>query len=78
MLNLSRRFMDLRIRYKLLPGYSTVFIISCALASVIICVFVRNTIATNIESELKNSTTTILDEMVAALKGIGFAGTRIE
>jgi PAS domain S-box-containing protein len=66
MLNLSRRFMDLRIRYKLLLGYSTMFIISCALASVIIYVFVRDTIAANIESELKNSTTTILNMVRAS------------
>jgi PAS domain S-box-containing protein len=51
---------DLRIRYKLLLGYSTVLILSFSLAGFIINAFVRKTIETNIENELKNTTAAIL------------------
>lgn len=54
-------FSDLPLRYKLFSGYSFVFILSIALSSVSIYYFVRITIEKNIESELQNSTTTILN-----------------
>lgn len=60
-MKLSRRFSDFRIRTKLLISYSAVFILSLTLGSAIIYSFVRSTIQTNIESELQNTTTTILN-----------------
>jgi PAS domain S-box-containing protein len=56
-----RWFSDLRIRYKLLVSYATVFILSMSLGSYIIYTFVRQTIEAGIESELANSTNTILN-----------------
>jgi PAS domain S-box-containing protein len=53
-------FEDLKIRHKLLLGYSAVFILFSLLASTTIYHFVRRTIEANIESELQNSTTAIL------------------
>ena len=60
-MNLFPRFADLRIRYKLLLSYSAVFILSLTIGSVIIFSFVKSTIESNIESELKNTTQTILN-----------------
>lgn len=56
-----KRFVDLKIRYKLLLGYSAIFILIGALASTTIYHFVRQAIEANIESELQKSTTAILD-----------------
>ncbi|MDJ0782998.1 MAG: cache domain-containing protein [Desulfosarcinaceae bacterium] len=56
-----RWFSNLRIRYKLLVSYATVFALSMSLGSYIIYTFVRQTIEAGIESELENSTTTILN-----------------
>ncbi len=61
MLNLARRFADLRIHYKLLISYSAVFLLSLSIGSVVIFFFVKESIQTNIESELKNTTQTILN-----------------
>ena len=61
MLNLSRRFADLRIRYKLLISYSAVFLLTLTIGTVIIFFFVKASIEENIESELKNTTQTILN-----------------
>jgi PAS domain S-box-containing protein len=69
MLNLARRFADLRIRYKLLISYSAVFVLSLTIGSVIIYFFVKAVIETNIESELKNTTQTILN-MVRTSAGV--------
>ncbi len=69
MLNLSGRFADLRIRYKLLISYSAVFVLSLMIGSGIIFYFVKATIETNIESELKNTTQTILN-MVRTSAGV--------
>ena len=69
MLNLSRRFSDLRIRYKLLISYSAVIMLSLAIGSGIIFSFVKEAIETNIESELKNTTQTILN-MVRTSAGV--------
>ncbi len=52
---------DLKIRHKLLLGYSAIFILSSILASTTIYHFVRKAIEANIESELQNSTTAILN-----------------
>ncbi|GAB4257606.1 MAG: hypothetical protein Kow0092_04620 [Deferrisomatales bacterium] len=52
-------FRNLPIRYKLLLTYSAVFIGSLALGGVITYSMVRKTIESNIESELKNSTSAI-------------------
>jgi two-component system, NtrC family, sensor kinase len=56
-----RKFADLKIRHKLLVGYSAIFMLSSILASTTIYHFVRRTIEANIESELQNTTTTILN-----------------
>ncbi|WP_319523311.1 cache domain-containing protein [uncultured Desulfosarcina sp.] len=61
MVNLSRRFADLRIRYKLLISYSLVLLLSLTIGSGIIFFFVKQAIQTNIESELTNITQTILN-----------------
>jgi PAS domain S-box-containing protein len=60
-MELTRRFRDLKIRYKLLLAYSAVFILCLSLGSLTIYAFVRQTIRDNIESELKNSTAGILN-----------------
>ena len=60
-MRIMRRFSDLKIRHKLLVGYSAIFILSSILASTTIYHFVRRTIEANIESELQNTTTTILN-----------------
>ena len=60
-MRLFKRFGNLKIRYKLLLGYSTIFIFSSILASTTIYHFVRKAIEANIESELQNSTTAILN-----------------
>jgi PAS domain S-box-containing protein len=54
-------FEDLKIRHKLLLGYISIFIFSSILASTTIYHFVRETIESNIESELQNSTRAILN-----------------
>jgi PAS domain S-box-containing protein len=56
-----KRFGNLKIRHKLLLGYSAIFIFSSILASTTIYHFVRQAIEANIESELQNSTTAILN-----------------
>ena len=61
MLNLSRRFADLRIRYKLLISYSAVLLLCLTIGSAVIFFFVKQLIQANIESELKNTTQTILN-----------------
>ncbi|MFH0997370.1 MAG: histidine kinase, partial [Pseudomonadota bacterium] len=60
------QFNDLRIRFKLLIIYSAVFVLSLALVSLIIHSFVRKTLEKNIESELQNTTTTILNMVKTA------------
>jgi len=60
-MHLFRPFSDLRIRYKLLLAYSAVFILSLMVGNSIIYHFVRQTIQSNIESELQNTTNTILN-----------------
>ena len=61
MLNPARRFADLRIRYKLLISYSTVFLLTLTIGTIIIFFFVKSSLEENIESELKNTTQTILN-----------------
>jgi PAS domain S-box-containing protein len=51
----------MRIQQKLLAGYSAVFILCILLGSLVVYSVVRQTLETNIESELQNSTTTILN-----------------
>ena len=54
-------FSSLRIRHKLLLSYSLVFVISMSLGFAVLYSIVRKNIEANIESELKNTTTTILN-----------------
>ncbi|GAB6904185.1 putative Histidine kinase [Desulfosarcina cetonica] len=61
MLNLSRRFADLRIRDKLLISYSALFLLWLSICSAIMFFFLKESIQANIESELKNTTQTILN-----------------
>jgi PAS domain S-box-containing protein len=56
-----RSFRDLPIRYKLFLGISAAYVLTITLGSTIIYSLVRTTIQDNIESELKNSTSTILN-----------------
>lgn len=67
-MKLLQRFADLRIRYKLLLGYSAIFVLSLTVGNIIIYHFVRSTIQSNIESELQNTTTTILNMVRNAAK----------
>ncbi|MBI9092692.1 MAG: cache domain-containing protein [Desulfobacterium sp.] len=52
---------NLRIGHKLLMGYLTLFIVSTTAGNFFIYLSVGNTIEKNIESELKNSTTTLFN-----------------
>ena len=52
---------NLRIRYKLFFSYTMIFIITIMLGSIVIYSIARQSIESNIESELKNSTNTILN-----------------
>ncbi len=63
---LVKKFNDLRIRFKLLIIYSTILVLSLTLASIIIHTYVRKTLEQNIESELQNTTTTILNMVKTA------------
>ncbi|MFO7748840.1 MAG: cache domain-containing protein [Desulfobacteraceae bacterium] len=56
-----RAWANLKIRHKLLISYLTLFVLSIALVGVVIDFSVRKTLERNIESELKNSTTTIFN-----------------
>ncbi|MBE9545879.1 MAG: cache domain-containing protein [Proteobacteria bacterium] len=60
-MNLLRHFNNLRIRNKLLVSYSVVFILAVTLGGISIYSFVAKGIEANIESELENSTATILN-----------------
>ncbi len=53
-------FRNLPISLKLLLSYSAVFVVTICLGGLVIYHFVRNAIEANIESELHNTTTTIL------------------
>lgn len=57
----AKIFRNLPIRFKLLLVYSPILVVAALLAGVVIYSQVRNTIEANIESELGNTTTTILN-----------------
>lgn len=59
-------FRNLKIKFKLLGGYSIVFILASLLGGAVIYYTVRSTIETNIERELTNSTATILNMVQTA------------
>ena len=59
-MKLLRSFHNLRIRYKLLLSYSTVYILAIILGSTIIYSLVHSMVEDNIESVLQNSTSAIL------------------
>ena len=65
-------FKNLRIRSKLLGGYTLIFILATILCDGVIYYTVRSTIEANIESELTNSTAMILNMVQTA------AGTSIK
>ncbi len=54
-------FRNLKIKFKLLIGYTFIFVIATLLGGSVIFFTVRDTIETNIESELTNATSTILN-----------------
>ncbi len=60
-MKLFGNFRDLPIRYKLFLGISIAYVLTITLGSSIIYTLVRTTIEKNIEAELQNSTSTILD-----------------
>ncbi|MCP3874976.1 MAG: HAMP domain-containing protein [Desulfobacteraceae bacterium] len=60
-MDLSKRFLNLPIRFKLIISYSLVFVISMALTSFFIYFLVRHIVNSSIETELKRSTSTILN-----------------
>ncbi len=60
MLKFTSIFRDLPISLKLLVSYSCVFVVTILLGGLVTYHFVRNAIEANIESELHNTTTTIL------------------
>lgn len=60
-MNLFQSFRDLRIQHKLLAGYSAVLILCIALGSLLVYIEVRQALEASIESELQNTTTTILN-----------------
>lgn len=65
-MSVSSWFLNLKIRYKLLFSYSTIFFLSLMFGNAILYSFVRRTIESNIESELQNTTTTILNMVKTA------------
>jgi PAS domain S-box-containing protein len=60
-MNVKKILADQPIRYKLFLSYFGGFVIAMLLGSMVIYYFMRTTIETNIENELKISTTTILN-----------------
>ncbi|MBF0241455.1 MAG: cache domain-containing protein [Desulfamplus sp.] len=66
-LNPMKFIKNFRIRYKLLSIYSATFILIMGLASLILYSIVKSTVEKNIESELKNSTTAILNNVRTAV-----------
>ena len=63
-----RAFRDLPINKKLLIAYASIFLITMLLGSTVLYSLVRSTIEDNIESELNNTTTTILSMVQTAAK----------
>ncbi|HSO20776.1 MAG TPA: cache domain-containing protein, partial [Desulfosarcina sp.] len=60
-MRLFQSLRDMRIQHKLLAGYSAVFVLCIILGSLVVYSEVRQTIEASIESELQNTTTTILN-----------------
>lgn len=60
-MKIKKTFADQPIRYKLFFSYFGGFVVAVLLGSLVIYTFMRTTIETNIENELKLSTTTILN-----------------
>lgn len=61
MLTLFSFFYNLRIRSKLLLIFTTIFVLSVSTGSAILYVLIRKTVETNIERELQNANSTILE-----------------
>jgi two-component system NtrC family sensor kinase len=60
-MSVSKRFLNLPIRFKLIISYSLVFIVAMALTSFFIYFLVRHIINKSIDTQLKRSTSTILN-----------------
>ncbi len=65
-MRISRFFKSMRIRHKLLISYSLTFLIVISLASFILYSLLRRTVQTTLESDLKNSTATLLNMVTTA------------
>ena len=65
-MRLYRYFINLPIRYKILVGFALAFIFTAILQGLIINGFVKTIIEAHIESELKNTTTMILNMVKTA------------
>jgi PAS domain S-box-containing protein len=63
---LKRFFRDLRIRYRLLISYASIFILATLLGGAFIYVQVKKTIESSIENELHNTTRTVLNMVETA------------
>lgn len=60
-MNVKERFQELPIRLKLLFGYLLTFLIIIIAGNSLLYIYVRSTIESNIESELSNTTSSILN-----------------
>ncbi|MCP3930959.1 MAG: hypothetical protein GY705_17885, partial [Bacteroidetes bacterium] len=66
-MKLTTRIQSLPIKQKLLYGYLLSFLVVITLGNMLLYIYVRTTIEDNIESELKNTTSTILNMVQAAI-----------
>lgn len=65
-MHLVQAFKNLRIRYKLLVGYTTVFLFVIVLAGITVYSMVKNSIQEHIEDQLATSTSTIVSMVETA------------
>ncbi len=66
-MNLTSRIQNLPIKQKLLYGYLLTFLVVITIGNMFLYIYVRATIEDNIESELKNTTSTILNMVQASI-----------
>jgi len=66
-MKLTTRVQSLPIKQKLLYGYLLSFLVVITLGNMLLYIYVRTIIEDNIESELKNTTSTILNMVQTAI-----------
>ncbi len=66
-MNLTTRIQNLPVKQKLLYSYLLTFLLVITFGNMFLYIYVRATIEDNIQSELKNSTSTILNMVRAAI-----------